>query len=163
MHHDGKNPYTQASNAYGAVDSETDQRSLEARLLLKAALKLETLATRLTGGEKVHREEIGDIFDYNQKLWQVFVNETINEDHALPQELKNNIASLGIFVFKRTLDVLADTQPQKIQVLVNINRNIAAGLMQRLHNTAGAALSPPGLKKDPAIPDILKDKADHMA
>lgn len=137
----GKNPYLTASDAYGSTAAATDQRSLEGRILMKAALKLEDLANRLKDGEKVPLAEIGETMEYNQKLWTVFVAETMNAEHPLPQEVKNNIASLGLFVFKRTKDILADTQPEKIRSLIDINRNIAAGLMKQQAAAAPATAS----------------------
>lgn len=126
-----KNPYLTASDAYGATAAATDQRALEGKILMKAALKLEDLADRLKQGEKIPLTEIGETLEYNQKLWTVFVAETMNAEHPLPLEVKNNIASLGLFVFKRTKDILIDTQPEKIKALIDINRNIAAGLMKQ--------------------------------
>lgn len=136
-------PYHSATNAYTNMSSVGDQRSLEGRILIKAALRLDLLAQRLSAGEQVTREEIGETMEYNQKLWTIFVAETMNQDHPLPQEIKNNIASLGVFVFKRTMDILADTQPEKIRALVDINRNIASGLMKASANAAAAAPATP--------------------
>lgn len=147
------NPYTQASDAYNNTAVSTDQRSLEGRALMKAASRLEQLADRLGADEKLTREEIGDVMEYNQKLWTIFVAETMNEEHPLPPEIKNNIASLGMFVFKRTLDVLADTQPEKIRALVDINRNLASGLFKAASNAAEAepAAAAPSDKTDNMI------------
>jgi len=126
-----KNPYTHAADAYGNTAGVTDQRSLEGKVLLKSARQLEELSKRLANGEIVSLEDIGHAVEYNRKLWMVFVNETMNDSHPLPQEIKNNIASLGVFVFKRSTAILADTTPEKISALIDINRNIAAGLMKQ--------------------------------
>ena len=136
-----QNPYSKAADAYGTAASSIDQRALEGQVLLKAALKLEELSRRLQNQEKVSLEDIGSTLEHNQKLWTLFVNETMNPDHPLPQEIKNNIASLGIFVFKRTRDVLIDTTPEKIKVLIDINRNIATGLMKKPQIDPAAALA----------------------
>lgn len=141
------NPYHSAADAYSNTAVATDQRSLESRALLKAAQKLEILAQRLSDGEQPTLEEISDTLEYNRKLWIIFVNETMNDDHPLPQDIKNNIASLGVFIFKRTIDVLADTQPEKIRALIDINRNIASGLMKASANAAAAAPAAPEAHK----------------
>ncbi|MFH1157451.1 MAG: flagellar biosynthesis regulator FlaF [Pseudomonadota bacterium] len=125
------NPYSKASDAYGTVAAATDQRALEGQILLKAARKLEELAKRLESGEKPSLEEVGETLTYNQKLWLVFLDGMMDENHLLPQDIKNNIASLAVFVFKRTKEILAEAKPEKFRALVNINRNIAAGLMTR--------------------------------
>lgn len=143
-----KNPYSQAADAYGATAAETDQRALEGRALLKAAAKLETLSQRIAAKENVTLEDIGDTLDFNRKLWTVFVTEALNPDHPLPQEIKNNIASLGVFVFKRTTDIFVDPVPEKIKVLIDINRNIASGLMKQAALSANA--KPPAAPADKA-------------
>lgn len=139
-----KNPYGQASDAYGNTAAKGDQRSLEGKVLLKSARQLEGLSKRLAAGEKPSLEEVDFPLEYNRKLWMVFVNDTMNDSHPLPQEIKNNIASLGIFVFKRTLDILADPTPEKLQALIEINRNIATGLMKQkpADKPAGEAAPP---------------------
>lgn len=148
------NPYHNASDAYASTAAATDQRSLEGKILMKAAMKMEQLADRLAADEKPSLDEISETMEYNQKLWTVFVSETMNDEHPLPQEIKNNIASLGMFVFKRTIDILADVQPEKIRALIDINRNIASGLMK------AAALSTPA-PQAPAAESTIK--TDSMA
>jgi len=129
------NPYSKASDAYGTTAAATDQRALEGQILLKAAQKLEDMANRLEAGENPSLEESGETLTYNQKLWQFFVGEMMNSDHSLPLDIKNNIASLAVFVFKRTQEIMIDTKPEKFKALININRNIAAGLMSRKPQT----------------------------
>ena len=46
----------------------------------------------------------------------------------LPRGLRENIANLGIFVMKQTLEIQAAPKPEKLTVLININRELAAGL-----------------------------------
>lgn len=134
-----KNPHAKAVGAYGATAASTDQRALEGQILLKAAQKLEDLAQVLQEGKKPSLEDIGSTLEYNQKLWQLFLEDVANPGNALPQEIKNNVASLAVFVFKRTQEILIDTQADKFKVLININRNIAAGLMKRPAEAAAAA------------------------
>lgn len=149
-----KNPYTQAADAYGQTASATDQRSLEGRALMKAALKLEDLSKRLSAKENVSLEDISATLEYNHKLWTVFVGETMNDEHPLPQDIKNNIASLGLFVFKRTKELFIETQPEKLKALIDINRNIAAGLMKQPVGKPAAT---------PAMQEPAKTSTDSMA
>ena len=53
------------------------------------------------------------------------------ENKDRPAQLRNNIANLGAYVFKRTMEVLADPKKEKLDVLIDINREIAAGLMSK--------------------------------
>ena len=145
------NPYGKAADAYSSTAAATDQRALEGKILQKAAQKLETLCSRLQNGEKIPLEEIGDTFEYNRKIWTLFVSETMNDAHGLPQGIKNNIASLGIFVFKRSHEALIDPTPEKIKPLIDINRNIASGLLKQ----ATAPLPP--------VPSTLSSKQKEHA
>jgi flagellar protein FlaF len=135
--------YSKAAGAYGMMAASTDQRALEGQILLQAAQKIEDLSNRLQGGENVHFAEVGEILDYNQKLWMLFVNDAGSPDHPLAQDIKNNIASLALFIFKRTLELKVETVPQKLKVLVEINRNIAAGLMKKPPASASPPPPPP--------------------
>ena len=145
-----KNPYGAAADAYGTTAAATDPRALEGKILLQAAARLENLSQRLAKQEKVPLEDISTAVDYNRKLWTVFLSDTMNPDHPLPIEIKSNIASLAVFVFKRSVDILIDTRPEKIQALIDINRNIAAGLMKQvkpLPPVPGTLAAPQASKK----------------
>ena len=126
------NPYGSAADAYGNTAASTDPRALEGQVLLKAAAKLESLAQRLEKGEKVPLEDISDAVDYNRKLWTVFASDAANPAHPLPQEIKNNIATLAVFMFKRSMEVLIDTKPEKLKAMIDIDRNIASGLLTQV-------------------------------
>ena len=51
-----------------------------------------------------------------------------SEENPLPKEIKENIASLGVFILTQTLDAMIKPDAEKIAPLISINRNIAAGL-----------------------------------
>lgn len=148
-----KNPYGQAAGAYGSATNaaETDQRMIEARALLKAASRLDELSKKLAGGENISLEDIDDSITNNRKLWTVFLSESMNAENSLPQDIKNNISSLAMFVFKRSTQVLIDPTPEKIKVMIDINRNIASGLMKQA-------------KQSPEAPaETTPQKADSFA
>jgi flagellar protein FlaF len=50
------------------------------------------------------------------------------DDHPLPAPVRENIANLGIFVMGQTYEILAGKNPAKLDPLININRQISAGL-----------------------------------
>jgi flagellar protein FlaF len=68
---------------------------------------------------------------FNRKLWSVFVTSATSPENPLPVSLRQNVANLGIFVFKQTLAVLADPKPENLGSLISINRELAAGLLAR--------------------------------
>jgi|GEM_PF-105651 flagellar protein FlaF len=128
------NPYHNASNAYSSTTKTAglnDPRSLEAHALLNAASKLDAIRSRMRNEETIPLEELSTDLDYNRKLWAVFADSAGDGDHELPLEIKNNIANLAMFMFKRTVEIMGDPEPGKFDVMIDINRQIASGLMQR--------------------------------
>ena len=85
--------------------------------------------------ESSTQEQIDDVLTYNRQIWLMFVDTAIeDEDPERPIELRNNIANLGMFVFNHTLDILAAPEKGKFDILIDINREIAAGLMTNPDN-----------------------------
>jgi len=102
-------------------------RELEASLLLKAASRLQAISDGWDG----KRHELDDALLFNRKLWTVFLTAATQGEHPLPQAVRQNVANLGLFVMKHTIAVLHEPRREKLGALININREIAAGLMGR--------------------------------
>jgi|SRR5689334_3719263 flagellar biosynthesis activator protein FlaF len=114
-----------ASKAYAQTAKETaSPRQLEANLLLKAAAKLQAVH------ESWSESPIGlnEALTYNRRLWTVFINAAIDSDNKLPPQVRQNIANLGIFVMGETYSLMTKPKPDHLLSLININRDIAAGL-----------------------------------
>ena len=119
--------HARAAAAYGNTGrAADDQREIEAYALLKAARAFEDIRSAW-GPES--REPLNDALLYNRKLWTIFAAEAANEENPLPLAIRNNIANISLFVFKRTVELMAAPSPEKIVSLVNINKAIAAGLL----------------------------------
>jgi flagellar biosynthesis activator protein FlaF len=120
MHH--------AARTYGAVAKQVaSPRELEANLLLKAAAQLQ--AVRDTWD--TNRHGLDNALLYNRKLWTIFLTSVTDKDNPLPAEIRQNVASLGLFVFNHTLALMAEPRPEKLGTLIEINRELAAGLLGR--------------------------------
>lgn len=146
------NPYAAAAGAYDqhAQQHTPDQRDLEARVLLKAVKAFQDIKARW---DEVSREELDECLKYNRQIWMMFVDNAVEDDSGeRPIELRNNIANLGVFIFNHTLDVLADPAPGKLDILIDINREIAAGLMTK----------PKGEGKPPAPQPATKKPTDTV-
>jgi len=102
-------------------------RELEGTLLIKAASQLQ----RVKEGWPDSRRELNAALIYNRKLWTIFASSAAENDHPLPKEIKQNIANLAVFIFKHTTKVEAEPAPERLDTLININRQIAAGLFQK--------------------------------
>jgi flagellar biosynthesis activator protein FlaF len=68
---------------------------------------------------------------YNRKLWTIFLDSAISKESHLPTEVRQNVANLGLFVMKHTLSVTSDPKPEGVAPLININRQLAAGLREK--------------------------------
>ena len=126
-----QNPYAQAAHAYGdnAQKNTPDQRELEARVLLKSAKMLADLQNDL---DNANTEAIETILKYNRQIWMMFYDTALeNPENNRPNDLRSNIINLADFVFKREMDIMSEPTKQKFDVLININKEIAAGLMTK--------------------------------
>jgi flagellar biosynthesis activator protein FlaF len=114
-----------AARAYQQVGQQTvNPRILEANLLSKSAGQLQRIRDDWDNG----RPELYAALLFNRKLWTVFLSSVTGEDSALPKSLREAIANLGIFVMKQTIAIQDKPEAAKLTVLININRELAAGL-----------------------------------
>ena len=118
----------QEAQTYGKVAKQiASPRELEANLLLGAASRLQAI-----GDSWDHkRHDLDDALLYNRKLWTLFLTAVTRDDSPLPNEIRQNVTNLGLFVFKQTVSLMADPRPQQLISLININRELAAGLLGR--------------------------------
>lgn len=115
----------QAANAYSETNKITmPPRQLEASLLIKSA----TLLQDLKDNWEPSRDELLTALRYNRRLWTIFVSSVAQPDNPLPLGIKNNVASLGAFILSHTIEVEMEPAPEKLVTLININKEIAAGL-----------------------------------
>jgi flagellar biosynthesis activator protein FlaF len=94
---------------------------------LKAASRLQAISDGWDGKQN----ELGDALLYNRKLWTIFLSAVTEDHHPLPAPIRQNVANLGLFVMNQTLSVLDEPRPEKLRPLININRELAAGLLTR--------------------------------
>ena len=120
MHH--------AAQTYGAIAKKTaNPRELEADLLLTAAARLQAIRD----GWDSKRAELDAALRYNRQLWSIFVTSATSAENPLPAGLRQNVANIGLFVFKQTLTTLINPKPENLGALISINRELAAGLLGR--------------------------------
>ncbi len=68
---------------------------------------------------------------YNRKLWSVLLASVTSDQHPLPGEVRQNVANLGLFVINQTMTMLTTPKRENLHALININRELAAGLLGR--------------------------------
>lgn len=114
-----------AVGAYGQSQRRIETpNDVDAMVLTTAAEKL--LKVQATPEDDVFEE----VLLYNQLIWTVIQSE-MTEEHPLPLEIKANLISLGLFIDNQTDKAIGARDPKMLDSLININRNIAAGLMHR--------------------------------
>jgi len=114
-------------DAYRNVEKATlPQRDLEATVLTKAAMQLRAIREGWT--RENHDAQLEDALNYNQRVWSFFQAELSMEDNPLPEDVKHNLLSLSLFIDRRTFEALAYPAPEKLDIHININLNVAAGL-----------------------------------
>lgn len=133
------NPYAAAAGAYGdhLQKNTPDQRELEAHVLLKSAKFMQDLQN---DWDNVTGEILETIMRYNRQIWMMFYDTALeNPEGNRPNDLRSNIVNLAQFVFKREIDIMAKPESKKLDVLISINREIAAGLMESAKNAPAPA------------------------
>ena len=102
-------------------------RELEAAVLTKAAQKLTLCQNNWEASDR--EENLTEALRYNQQVWTVFQTELSNPENPLPKKLKEDLLSLSAFIDKRIFDIMSFPAPEKLSAIININLNIAAGLI----------------------------------
>ena len=79
-------------------------------------------------------KESGDIDDVlaavriNWQLWTILQAEMLDPNCPLPADVRGNGVSLANFIDKHSMELIANPVKSKLDVLININRELAAGL-----------------------------------
>ena len=115
----------QAANAYARVSQASlSPRELEATALMKAAMRLQAVRDDWAS----RRGELSGALDFNQKLWTILATAATDDAGALPSDIRQGVSDLAGFVFNHTFAIIAEPDAAKLGPLVNINRELAAGL-----------------------------------
>lgn len=137
-----------AANVYGSnIQKNTpDQRELEAHVLLKSAKFLQDIQN---DWDNVTPEILEETLKYNRQIWMMFYDTALeNPEGDRPNDLRSNIINLANYVFKREIEIMSNPSKEKLNVLINVNREIAAGLMSNA-KTAEPANNSEDTKKPP--------------
>lgn len=116
-----------ALNAYKSIEKTTvSGRETEARVLTEGAAKLRDCQKRWNDPDRA--SVLDEALNYNQRIWTIFQAELTKDDNPLPNNIKVDLLRLSSFIDKRIFEVMAAPAPEKLNILININENIAAGL-----------------------------------
>jgi flagellar protein FlaF len=106
--------------------SALSDREAEAAVLMKAAAMLKHVQSHWSAPDRDLMLE--KALKYNQRLWTFFQVALLDEKNPLPQQIRENVLRLSAFIDRRIFETLAYPTPEKLDILININTNIAAGL-----------------------------------
>ena len=116
-----------AVKSYQPVEKETiSGRETEARVLTQAALKLIECQKNWDAPDR--NTHLDQALRYNQRIWSIFQVEVSKPENPLPEAIKNNILQLSRFIDQRIFDTMAFPEKEKVDIIIKINQNIAAGL-----------------------------------
>jgi len=101
-------------------------RETEGRALLESARRL-----AVAQQDPQDKNGLREAVRLNWRLWTIFQAELSAPDCPIPVEIRTNMLNLCNFVDKRTVAVLAKPAPEMLDVLINVNRQIAAGLLTK--------------------------------
>lgn len=116
-----------AIDTYSTMQKDTlSGRELEASVLTRAGLMLKTVQENWGAADR--DVKLLEAVKFNQKVWSFFQAELSDPENPLPKKLREDILSLSVFIDKRLFDVLAYPEKDKLNIVIDINFNIAAGL-----------------------------------
>ncbi|MCK5295596.1 MAG: flagellar biosynthesis regulator FlaF [Alphaproteobacteria bacterium] len=98
-------------------------REVEAMAFTKAAVMLSEAQEK-----NEDKEAFSQALRFNHLLWTIVQADITEEENQLPPEIKANVLSLSLFVDKQTMKAMRTNEAKDLEVLININRNLAAGL-----------------------------------
>ena len=112
------------SASSAAPPPSADPRQVEGWALTEIAHRMEAARA-----EPADEATLLQVVHLNWRLWTIFQTSLIDPDCPLDIEIRNNILSLANFIDRHSADIIADPAPSKLDVLIGINRELAAGLM----------------------------------
>ena len=119
--------YRNSLNAYQRVENVTSSgRETEARVLTKAAVKLKYCRDNWNAADR--RAKLDEALTYTQRVWSLIQSELLDENNPLPRNIKENILNLSAFIDKRIFNIQAYPEPAKLNLIIDIHLNLAAGL-----------------------------------
>ncbi len=112
---------------YGTVPQGGLPQYTEAWALIEAARRMAEATTAENPNEAMR-----ETLRLNWRLWTIFQAELSGDDSTVPDDVRINMLTLCKYIDTHTVDAIHKPTAEKIEILVNINRNIAGGLLDGL-------------------------------
>ena len=115
----------QAVQAYNqAVRQTVPPRDLEANLLSSAAAHFQ----RIRENWDLLSSELPTALKFNRQIWTIFLTSVTDAASPLALDVRQHVANLGVFVLSQTAELQVAPDADKLDILIKINRELAAGL-----------------------------------
>ena len=101
-------------------------RDIEAGALTRCAMLLSDCRKNWDAPDR--DDQLAEALRTNQMVWSILQSELVRDDNPLPLDIRQNILTLSVFIDNRIIQVMADPNPDKLMIIIDINLNLAAGL-----------------------------------
>ena len=148
-----KNPYSQQVQSYERIPEPGNPRQTEAWALIQAAKRMGLAITHGEDDDRETKNARRDALRLNWRLWTIFQAELVQDRGDLPVELHQNMLTLCNFIDKHTVGALVNPTAESLRVLIDLNRNIATGLMsQPTDSEAEIGADDESAPEEPVVP-----------
>ncbi len=121
--------YANQIDAYRTAQNTNENisgREIEAAALTRCALLLADCQKNWDASDR--DSKLAEALRTNQMVWSILQSELVKDDNPLPIDIRQNILTLSVFIDNRIIQMMASPAPEKIQIIIDINLNLAAGL-----------------------------------
>jgi flagellar biosynthesis activator protein FlaF len=144
---------------YDRVPEAGAPAQTEAWALLEAAKRLAAAIVHGPDNNKETRELRKKALRLNWRLWTIFQAELTQDRPDLDPEIRRNMLTLCQFIDKHTVGALFKPTAEALSTLIDINRNIASGLLNMPEAPAAKAAREERQKKAGSTPTHIKTEA----
>jgi len=106
-------------------------------------------ARRMRDAKGKGKEDLLKAVRLNWRLWTIFQSNLVDPEAPIPLPIRENMLALSNFVDRRSAELLSDPSPDLVDALVNINAQIAGGLMTVPEQSAAPIPPAPGGARQP--------------
>lgn len=118
-------------STYKNLPSPGQPHYTEAWALIEAARRMADVIKDGIPDDIKKRNDVRDAIRLNWRLWTIFQAElTTAENPQVSDDIRQNMLTLCKFVDQHTVVILGKPTPESIVTLIDINRNIASGLLE---------------------------------
>ena len=112
---------------FEAYEAAVDDSAYEARSRERQALSLGIDRLERIQKDRFSVEDLVESLLYVRRLWTIFIEDLAHPENALPEKLRADIISIGLWVVKEA-DRLREQRSNDVEQLIEINRLIRDAL-----------------------------------